>query len=54
MPAVSAAKYWRSIQRLEAGVGFETEIAIVILAVILDRLTQTMARRMRPSGATAR
>jgi glycine betaine/proline transport system permease protein len=45
---------WRSIQRLEAGVGFETGIAIVILAVILDRLTQTMAQRMRPSGATAR
>ncbi|WP_046865647.1 ABC transporter permease [Microvirga massiliensis] len=44
---------WRSIQRLEAGVGFETGIAIVILAVILDRITQKMAQRMRPSGATA-
>lgn len=41
---------WRSIQRLEAGVGFETGIAIVIVAVILDRITQTMAQRTRPSG----
>jgi glycine betaine/proline transport system permease protein len=45
---------WRSIQRLEAGVGFETGIAIVIVAVILDRLTQRMAQRMRPSDALAR
>ena len=45
---------WRSIQRLEAGVGFETGIAIVIVAVVLDRMTQTMAQRMRPSGASAR
>jgi glycine betaine/proline transport system permease protein len=44
---------WRSIQRLEAGVGFETGIAIVIVAVILDRLTQRMAQRMRPSGPLA-
>jgi glycine betaine/proline transport system permease protein len=44
---------WRSIQRLEAGIGFETGIAIVIVAVILDRITQKMAQRMRPSGATA-
>ena len=42
---------WRSIQRLEAGVGFETGIAIVIVAVLLDRVTQRMAQRMRPSGA---
>jgi glycine betaine/proline transport system permease protein len=45
---------WRSIQRLEAGIGFETGIAIVIVAVILDRVTQRMAQRMRPSGAAAR
>ena len=44
---------WRSIQRLEAGVGFETGIAIVIVAVILDRLTQRMAQCMRPSGTLA-
>ena len=38
---------WRAIQRLEAGKGFEAGIAIVILAVILDRVTQHVARRMR-------
>lgn len=42
---------WRSIQRLEAGIGFETGIAIVIVAVILDRLTQRMAQRLRPTAA---
>jgi glycine betaine/proline transport system permease protein len=45
---------WRSIQRLEAGVGFETGIAIVIVAVILDRVTQRMAQRMRPSSVAVR
>jgi glycine betaine/proline transport system permease protein len=44
---------WKSIQRLEAGIGFETGIAIVVVAVILDRITQKMAQRMRPSGAAA-
>jgi osmoprotectant transport system permease protein len=42
---------WRSIQRLEAGAGLEAGLAIVIVAVILDRITQAMAQRMRPSGA---
>lgn len=40
---------WSSIQRLDAGRGFQAGIAIVIVAVILDRLTQAMARRARPS-----
>ena len=44
---------WRSIQRLEAGTGLEAGIAIVVVAVILDRLTQAMAIKMRPSAATA-
>lgn len=44
---------WRSIQRLEAGAGLEAGIAIVIVAVILDRITQTMAQRMRPAAAAA-
>lgn len=43
---------WRSIQRLEAGVGFETGIAIVVVAVILDRITQKLAQKMRPVGSS--
>ncbi|WP_019998113.1 ABC transporter permease [Aureimonas ureilytica] len=38
---------WRSIQRLDAGSGFQAGVAIVILAVVLDRVTQAMARRAR-------
>ncbi|MGA7296796.1 MAG: proline/glycine betaine ABC transporter permease [Rhodanobacteraceae bacterium] len=33
---------WRAIQRLEPGKGFESGIAIVILAMILDRVTQRL------------
>jgi glycine betaine/proline transport system permease protein len=45
---------WKSIQRLDAGVGFETGFAIVVVAVVLDRITQKMAHRMRPAGTAAR
>ncbi|GLK71119.1 proline/glycine betaine ABC transporter permease [Ancylobacter dichloromethanicus] len=38
---------WRAIQRLEAGQGFQAGIAIVVLAVILDRITQHIAHHMR-------
>lgn len=41
---------WQSIQRLEAGAGFEAGIGIVIVAVILDRVTQALAARARPHG----
>ena len=41
---------WQSIQRLEAGAGFEAGLGIVILAVILDRSTQALAARARPHG----
>ncbi len=44
---------WRSIQRLEAGAGFEAGIAIVVVAVILDRVTQKLALRLRPTGQAA-
>ena len=44
---------WRSIQRLEAGVGSDGNRHRHRRAVILDRITQKMAQRMRPSGATA-
>ncbi|KAA0968466.1 proline/glycine betaine ABC transporter permease [Aureimonas fodinaquatilis] len=40
---------WRAIQRLDAGAGFQAGIAIVIVAVVLDRITQAMAHRARPS-----
>ena len=40
---------WSSIQRLDAGRGFQAGIAIVIVAVILDRITQAMAQRARPN-----
>ncbi len=35
---------WQAIQRLEPGKGFEAGIAIVILAMILDRITQHLGR----------
>ncbi|MGY3040404.1 glycine betaine/proline transport system permease protein [Rhodanobacter sp. TND4EL1] len=37
-------KVWQAIQRLEPGKGFEAGIAIVILAMILDRVTQRIGR----------
>lgn len=36
---------WEAIQRLEPGKGFEAGIAVVILAMILDRITQKIAKR---------
>lgn len=36
---------WRAIQRLQSGNGFQAGIAIVILAMILDRITQQIGRR---------
>lgn len=33
---------WRSIQRLAIGTGFESGLAVVIVAVILDRITQSV------------
>ncbi len=39
---------WRAIQRLESGAGFTAGLAIVILAMILDRITQQVGRREVP------
>lgn len=33
---------WRAIQRLQPGAGFEAGIAVVILAMLLDRISQTI------------
>ena len=41
---------WKAIQRLEPGKGFESGIAIVILAMILDRMTQRIGRRSPKSA----
>ncbi len=37
-------RVWTAIQRNEAGMGFEAGIAVVVLAMILDRLTQHIAK----------
>lgn len=36
---------WRAIQRLRPGDGFEAGIAVVVMAIILDRITQRIAVR---------
>lgn len=36
---------WRAIQRLRPGQGFEAGIAVVVVAMVLDRVTQHIARR---------
>ncbi|ACV61436.1 binding-protein-dependent transport systems inner membrane component [Desulfofarcimen acetoxidans DSM 771] len=35
----------RGIQRLQVGVGFEGGLAIVIIAIILDRITQSLSKK---------
>lgn len=36
---------WRAIQRLDSGNGFEAGLAIVIIAIILDRITQSFGKK---------
>ncbi len=36
---------WRAIQRLESGNGFEAGLALVIIAIVLDRITQSFGRK---------
>ena len=38
----------RAINRIDVGAGFEAGISVVILAVIIDRLTQGLAKRWEP------
>ncbi|HLR30343.1 MAG TPA: proline/glycine betaine ABC transporter permease [Paenalcaligenes sp.] len=39
------SEVWRAIQRLRPGDGFVAGIAVVILAMLLDRLTQSLQKR---------
>lgn len=41
----------RAINRIDVGLGFEAGISVVILAIIIDRLTQGMAKRWEPPGS---
>ncbi|WP_110687313.1 ABC transporter permease [Salinicola aestuarinus] len=43
------SEVWRAIQRLRPGEGFEAGIAVVIMAMLLDRLTQTLTGRKKKS-----
>ena len=38
----------RAINRIDVGLGFEAGISVVILAIIIDRLTQGLAKRWEP------
>jgi glycine betaine/proline transport system permease protein len=35
---------WKAIQRLKPGMGFEAGVGVVIVAMILDRITQNIGR----------
>jgi len=37
------AQVWKAIQRLKPGMGFEAGLAVVILAIILDRITKNVS-----------
>ncbi len=40
---------WKAIQRLEPGLGFEGGVAVVILAMVLDRITQKIGDKTKTS-----
>ncbi len=44
---------WRAIQRLRPGMGFEAGLGVVILAMVLDRITQNITASKRSKNETA-
>jgi glycine betaine/proline transport system permease protein len=42
----------RALTRNQVGLGFEVGVAIVVMAMILDRLTEAGAKKMEPAAAT--
>ncbi|MDG5816837.1 proline/glycine betaine ABC transporter permease [Chitinispirillales bacterium ANBcel5] len=42
------AEVWRAIQRLQPGLGFEAGLGVVIVAMILDRITQKIGTKKSP------
>lgn len=38
---------WKAIQRLESGKGFEAGLGIVILAIVLDRILQSLGKKRK-------
>jgi len=45
------SEVWKAIQRLQPGMGFQAGIAIVILAMILDRISQKVGQKNRNYSA---
>jgi glycine betaine/proline transport system permease protein len=41
----------RAVTTSNTGLGFEVALAIVVMAIILDRLTQAWAARLQPPSA---
>jgi len=41
------SEVWKAIQRLQPGMGFQAGLAIVILAMILDRISQKIGKKNR-------
>jgi glycine betaine/proline transport system permease protein len=40
----------QGIQRLDIGLGFESGLSVVLLAIVLDRITQSFGKARAPSG----
>jgi glycine betaine/proline transport system permease protein len=38
---------WKAIQRMKMGMGFEAGLAVVIVAIVLDRVTQKIGKSQK-------